>query len=112
MNWEAHGVLWTGVPGDDIERVDCPEDGSAPRFDGDMAAAIHVANNGFPYVLYAMPQNGRWIVTAYPALSDALAALHEEEVYAFVFDGRHEIPLDGVPGGNGYFAPESALVKP
>lgn len=112
MNWEAQGVLWTGVPGDDIERVDAPDDGSKPRFDGDMAAAIHVANHGFPWILYAMPQDGRWVVTAYPTEEAAAAVLAEEDVYAFVFDGRCEIPLDGVPGGNGYLAPEGAAVTP
>lgn len=114
-DWGAEGVHWTGEPGDEIQRLDYMGDygGGESPFEGDMAAAIHVARNDFPWVLYeARDPEGedRWAVTAYAELEQARGALADCPAGSFIFDGRahDEEELENAPDGNGYTAPTPA----
>lgn len=121
-NWHAEGVFWTGSPGHEISRMDDMSEYTAdglPVFPGDMDAALYVARNGFPFVLYEKYGDGispHWIVTAFDELDEATEYARDglglpDAVYRFLIDGRRyeEVAIPSAPGGDGYRAPGDAL---
>lgn len=114
-DWGAQGVFWTGQPGDEIQRLDDMSDyGCEPVFAGDMEAALHVARNGFPWLLYEQDHDpdAHWFVTAHPTREDAIDAMTRivPDTTLFIFDATAVGELASRPDGNGFLAPDGAIV--
>ncbi len=121
VTWSTHGVFWTGISGNPIERVDNPQPGDGPLLDDDMAAALVVAAHSTArWVTYweRAPDSARswvvsdddpsWQVTAFADEASASAFVDEllaaANRVAFYFDGRIATPEDA-PHGYGYRPP-------
>jgi hypothetical protein len=104
--WD-HGIHWPGpcAAGTEIERAsyieDDPLDDHSPIYEGDLEAALVVADNGSPWLTFEDwgPDSPapRWVITAYPdedrarlSLADHLrmASQAKTAYMGIVFDGR------------------------
>jgi hypothetical protein len=91
---DAPGVLWAG-DGTQVQRVDCPDDGRAPLFPGDMEAAVFLAGTTAARWLAYFPQHddNPWEVRAFVSRDDAGEAVMDAyDVGAFAWDGRAGLP--------------------
>lgn len=98
------GIFWAG------EGYEVQRDDEMPLYEGDMEAALVVAQNGYPWLVYVEPANERWEVHAFADQSKALA--YEQEMIdevdtgstVFLFDGREGSP-PVKEGGVGFTPP-------